>query len=292
MCKIEYGRQISENSAILYINNQHGWLIAHTIIFYDFFNNMVIVLNVKIPNLPTGKVKVVIVDCNAPKTLFDYFDKNKIEYIKSTYLKNCIDAVSTHPDMQICHIDGNVYVCEPSVYDYYNDKLSIFGIKLIRGKTQVLSTYPKDISYNVVITDRFFMHNLKYTDKVINKHIESTDISIYNVKQGYTKCATCIIEKNAIITSDEGVYKSCIKNSVDCLLISVDNIKLGNRVDGFIGGSCGMIDYKTLLFCGDISAHKSYNEIVNFASEYNVKVISSSKEMLTDIGSIIPVIQE
>ena len=41
-------------------------------------------MTVKIPNLPMKKVKCVIVDSNSPKSLFDYFDSNGIEYIKST----------------------------------------------------------------------------------------------------------------------------------------------------------------------------------------------------------------
>lgn len=292
LCKIEYGRQISENSAILYINNQLGWLIAHTIIFYDFINNKVIVLNIKIPNLPKRKVKCVIVDCNAPKSLFDFFDINRIKYIKSQYIRNTLNAVSTHPDMQICHLGGNNFVCGYPVYEYYLDKLNVYGVNVTKGENVISSTYPNDISYNVVITENFLIHNLKYTEKMILKSAECTGISIYNVKQGYTKCATCVIDNNALITSDKGIYKVCTSNNIDCLLIDKDCIKLGDRYDGFLGGCCGMIDYKTLLFCGDISAHKSYNEIVNFASKYGVEIVSSSKEILTDVGSIIPVVQE
>lgn len=249
-------------------------------------------MNIKIPNLPTGKVTCVIVDCNAPKSLFDFFDTHKIKYIKSGCIKNTLDAVSTHPDMQICHIGENTFVSASPLYEYYHNKLCVYGVNVIKGEKLILSTYPNDISYNVVITEKFLMHNLKHTEDTIMKSVESTGISIYNVKQGYTKCATCVIDSNALITSDEGIYKACITNNIDCLLAEKDYIKLGDRYDGFIGGCCGMIDYKTLLFCGDISAHKSYNEIVNFAAKYGVEIISSSDEILTDVGSIIPVMQE
>ncbi len=266
--------------------------LVDTIIFYEIYTYMVIILYIKIPNLPKSKVKCVITDCNAPKSLFDYFDNNKIEYIKSTYVENTIKAVSTHPDMQICHIGGKNFVCEPTVYDYYVQNLKKFNLNIIKGERKIMSTYPNDISYNVVITGKFFMHNLKYTDSKIRALIEDTDISIYNVKQGYTKCATCIIDNNAVITSDEGIYKVCTDNSIDCLMINKNNIKLGDITDGFIGGCCGFIDSNTLLFCGDILKHKSYNEIVQFLSKYDVEIVCSSKEMLTDVGSIIPVIQE
>ncbi|MEE1042681.1 MAG: hypothetical protein UH854_01835 [Clostridia bacterium] len=244
------------------------------------------------PNLPTSKVKCVIVDHNAPQSLLDYLNKNNIEYIKSCYIKNSIEAVSTHPDMQICHLGSEKFVAEPTIYQYYKKQLDLYGVNVSKGKSSVACNYPQDISYNVVITNNFMLHNVKYTDKAILDYAGYTNISIYNVKQGYTKCATCVIDENAIITSDEGIYKICAQNSIDCLLIEKDIIKLGDRNDGFIGGCCGMIDYKTLLFCGDISAHKSYKAIMDFAEKYGVKILSSSKEMLTDVGSIIPVVQE
>lgn len=258
-------------------------MIAHTIIFYDLFKNKVIDLNTK-------KIKCVIVDCNAPDSLFDFLRINNIEFITTKYIENTIEAVSTHPDMQICYVGNKNFVAEPSLYDYYCEKLNKYDIRVIKGKKHISSTYPNDISYNVVVTEKMLIHNLKYTDKAIFDFAESTGISIYNVNQGYTKCATCIIDNSAVITSDEGIYKVCEENNIDCLLIEKEQIKLGNRYDGFIGGCCGMIDYKTILFCGDIFSHKSYNKIVNFLEKYNVKIISSSNEILTDIGSIIPVI--
>lgn len=239
--------------------------------------------------LSTHKIKCVIVDCNAPDSFFDFLHHNNVNYIKTRYIHNTIEAVSTHPDMQICNIYNNRFVCEPSLYDYYVEKLSEYGAEVIKGEAVLSSTYPYDISYNVLITDKILLHNIKHTDKKILSYAESTDISIYNVKQGYTKCATCVVNDNALITSDEGIYGVCKKNKIDCLLVEKDRIKLGDRYDGFIGGCCGMIDCQTLLFCGDIYSHKSYNEIVDFLEKYNITPVSSSAEMLTDIGSIIPV---
>ncbi len=271
-------------SATLYINNQLGWLIAYTILFYEFQYNKVIILNLK-------NIACVIVDRNAPLSFFKYLEDNNIEYIKSAYIKNILDSVSTHPDMQICHIGGNRYVCEPSLYEYYYKKLKKYDLELIRGEKHILSTYPDDISYNAVVTESIILHNIKYTDSTILNKFESSSISIYNVNQGYTKCATCIIDEKAFITSDKGIYNVCIKNNIDCLLAEKGFIKLGNNFDGFIGGCCGFIDSKTILFCGDLSTHTSYNEISRFASKYGVEVVSSSDEYLTDIGSIIPVVQ-
>jgi len=240
--------------------------------------------------LNTKKVKCVIVDRNAPQFLFDYLDEQKIEYIKSEYIKNVIEAVSTHPDMQICRVRENTYVCDPSVFEYYIKKLNKYDVKLIKGETYISSTYPYDISYNVVVSNSIAFHTLKYTDPSVLKEIENTDISIYNVKQGYTKCATCIIGDRAFITADFGIYNMCVENNIKCLLIDKASIKLGETYDGFIGGCCGMISEDTLLFCGDLSTHPSYNDIVEFSSQYRINIISASNDELTDIGSIIPII--
>ena len=83
------------------------------------------------------KVACVIVDRNAPQFLFDYLEKQKIEYIKSGYIKNIIEAVSTHPDMQICYVGDNKYVCEPTMFEYYSEKLSKYGVNLIKGERSI-----------------------------------------------------------------------------------------------------------------------------------------------------------
>ena len=60
--------------------------------------------------LPESKVKCVIVDANAPKSFFTYLQNNNIKYVKSAFLQNTVDAVSTHPDMQICKIDSKILI--------------------------------------------------------------------------------------------------------------------------------------------------------------------------------------
>lgn len=244
------------------------------------------------PSLPEKDVKVVIVDSMAPSELFSYLDRNNIEYIKTKSINNVIDAVSTHPDMQICNLGNGSFVCEPTIYQYYKNRLELYGVNLSKGSTALKSNYPYDIAYNVVITGSFMLHNLKYTDDIIMEYARKSALSIFDTKQGYTKCATCIIDDNAIITDDEGVYKNSVAFGIDCLLIGKDTIALGDRNDGFFGGCCGMIGNKKLLFCGNVETHKSYIEIKRFAEKYNVELVSAFDGPLTDIGSIIPVIQE
>lgn len=249
-------------------------------------------MRIKNSNLPDTKVKCVILDANAPLPLLKYFDDNEIRYIKSLRVKNTIDAVSTHPDMQICNVYEGTFVCEPTTYEYYKKELKLFGVNVTKGEKFIKSNYPHDVAYNVVVMGDYFIHNTSLTDNVVMDFVKGHKLCILDTKQGYTMCATCIIDNNAVITDDVGIYKLCCDNEIDCLLIDKDEIILGERTDGFFGGCCGMIGDKKLLFCGDVKRHKNYKEIKTFADKYSVELISAYDGPLTDLGSIIPVVQE
>ncbi len=244
------------------------------------------------PTIPESNVRLVIVDKNAPIQLLEYLKENNIEYILSTNVKNTIDAVSTHPDMQICNISKREFVCEPTTYEYYKKHLEIYGANVSCGHFVSGVNYPADVAYNVVVANNTLIHNVKYTDTTVLSAAKLNGYSICNVKQGYTKCATCIINKDAAITADVGIYNTLTSNGFDCLLIKNAGINLGNRNDGFIGGCCGLISSDKLLFCGDINMHSDAEKICSFVKNHGVEPISAFKGSLTDIGSIIPVMQE
>jgi len=246
---------------------------------------------VKTPFLPTSKVTHVIVDKNVPTKFIENLIKLNITPILSTKLKNIMQSVSTHPDMQLHHIGENTIICEPSLYNYYNSLLEPLGFKIISGLCKLSCNYPNDIAYNVSRIGNIVMHNINYTDKLILEYYTKNNFSIIDTKQGYTKCATCIIAENAAITSDVGIAKLLRENGVDVLQINFGEISLRSMEYGFIGGTCGFIDKNLLAFCGNIENHSSYKEIVRFTDKYLVDIISLYNGELTDIGSIIPIMQ-
>lgn len=81
------------------------------------------------------------------------------------------------------------------------------------------------------------------------------------MKQGYSKCLTCIVDDDSIINSDEGIYKAVREYDIDCLLIKSKNIDLFE------------LDYEF---------------IKKFIKLKNKEIVSLSKERLLDLGSIIP----
>ena len=184
--------------------------------------------------------------------------------------------------MVIHHVCDNKFICSP---ENFNDFKDIPGIELIIGKSRLNSEYPWDISYNVARVGKHIIHNFKYTDRVILEH--SDDLIKINVNQGYSKCSVCVINENAIITSDLGIAKKCDLFGIDVLVIDDSCISLNGVSHGFIGGSSGLISPELLAVNGNIKLHKNYDNISNFCNKYNVNIISLHCGEIEDIGSII-----
>lgn len=113
-------------------------------------------------------------------------------------------------------------------------------------------------------------------------------MEIININQGYAKCSICVIDEAAVITSDSGVYRILRKNNTAVLLITPGSIELKDMNYGFIGGASGCISNFNIAFFGNIGMHPNYKEILNFVSKYNKSVINLSKNLVCDLGTLIP----
>lgn len=200
-------------------------------------------------------------------------DKYKI--IPSFTHKKLQIPVSSHPDMTILPI-GDVFVCEPSSYDYYR---SFLGGRVVSGKTTLSSHYPNDIAYNVLIYKNKAFGKKDYIDSNVLKELKKRDIELINVNQGYAKCS-CAVCSNGVVTADDSIFKALCENNVNSLKITPGHVKLAGYDYGFIGGASGVIDGK-LTFFGDISKHPDFLKIKEFCdfdyfADFN----------LTDIGTI------
>ena len=80
-----------------------------------------------------------------------------------------------------------------------------------------------------------------------------------------------------------------LQNKIDVLQISAGDIELDGYAYGFIGGCCGFIDKSTLAFSGNISLHRDFADIRDFAGNYHIKLHSLTNGKLYDIGGILPV---
>lgn len=214
--------------------------------------------------------------------------KRNIEIIKTIGCEELYEAIKYHPDICVCNLGNGNIVVAPNVYDYYYNALKGKGFNIIKGESYIKDKYPFNIHYNVCIFGKYALHNFKYTELNILKHIEENKLIKINLKQGYSKCSICVVDENSIITSDRGIYNSVKEQGIDCLLIKEGYIDLFNLNYGFIGGCTGLIGKNKLAFLGDVTKHPDYIKIKEFLDKKNKEIICLSNEALLDLGSIIP----
>ncbi|TYQ17028.1 UNVERIFIED_CONTAM: hypothetical protein Cloal_3629 [Acetivibrio alkalicellulosi] len=244
------------------------------------------------PNLPKNSVKVVLVDGRIETELEKSLNSYGIDCIKTFPLSPLYKAISGHPDILFHHIGKNIIVYAPGVCQTTINSLSNLGFKLIMGRSILTSKYPGNICYNGARVGNYLFHNTKYTDEVIKSCALEMGVEIVHVNQGYTKCSISIVDENSIITMDKGIAKVAEKKGLQVLLIDEDGIELEGLNKGFIGGSSCLINKKVWAISGNIEMLKSRNKIYNFLDEKGFDVISLTKKLPKDVGSIIPLINQ
>lgn len=204
----------------------------------------------------------VLLSKNADNQLISEFE----EVILVDRTASVYDAVSCHPDIYYCRLPNG---------DVIKADVRELGV-----------VYPYNIGFNAVCLDKYFIHNLKYTNPRLITCAERFGLVPVNVKQGYTKCSCVVVDGKSIITADEGIYSvlSKIKN-INVLKIRKGYVNLSGFDYGFLGGASGRVG-DTLYFAGDITKHPDYEKINAFVSEKGIRM-KWFDYPLTDIGSII-----
>ncbi len=234
-------------------------------------------------------MNAIILDYRADSEIVFNLNKLGIDIIPSFQSLLVSEELSGHPDLQICKVDEGVFVCSAESYDYYKKALKKHKIHLICGDSVLDRNYPHDIAYNVARVGDIAIHNTTYTDLKIKKEFARLNIKVIHVNQGYSKCNVCVVSNNAIITSDAGIQSALEPTGIDILLIRQGYIDIFGWDHGFIGGATGKLDDSTLVFCGDISTHPDYENIVAFCRKHDVRCVSLSQKRLMDLGSVISV---
>lgn len=246
----------------------------------------------KTPNLPNRAVTTVIIDGRSPRKIITALEKLKIAAIVTEAHPDVYDAIAYHPDIMLHHIGGEVFVYAPNTPVKLLCQLQQRGFELIKGHTPLGNKYPGTIAYNVARVGNAALHNMKYTDPVVRELLASKGIKFIHTNQGYSKCLTCIVDSNSIITSDSDIHRKVCSEGLDSLLIEPDeSIRLEPFAMGFFGGATGLIGKNKLAVAGDLRFHKNYQKIMEYLSLKRVDVVMLNDERLIDIGTIIPVEQ-
>lgn len=227
----------------------------------------------------------VLVAKNTPDEFIKLLSLKGYNVLYGTESKSVQNGVRYHIDLQIVFINNRLCVCAPEFFEYYSALLSTSGIKIISGKKTLGYTYPEDCAYNIAVFGNYAVGNFCSCDNVLKNELEKSKKNLINVKQAYAKCSICIVGENAVITSDDGIYKTLLPYGIDVLKISSGSVHLFGYNYGFIGGASGVTG-ENLYFCGNIKNHPDYVKICDFAKKYGKNIVCSDN-ILTDVGTIL-----
>lgn len=229
----------------------------------------------------------VITDCRIDSEEESTLLKLGYKVLKIPHSNLLYDAVCGHPDMLMHIIDEKNIVVHKDMCKNFIEELKNLNFSIHYSKASLESKYPYDILLNCVNLKNKLVHNIKYTDLTIKTLLK--DKKMINVKQGYTKCSTAIVNDEATITSDTTISNTLKNEGIDVLLIPPKDIILPGLDYGFIGGCCGLLSKNKMAFYGDLNEYAYGKEVINFLKKYDVEPIYLRKGKLIDRGSIFTI---
>ena len=223
------------------------------------------------------------------------YDKNKkvCDTLKSLGYKliytQCVDGFisyeQNHADMQCILVEDTLFVL--SNCTELEKELRNITSNVIKTSKTAHGKYPDNILLNAKVIGKNLIGKIDCLDKNLVEYCVSKGYKLINTKQGYSGCSILKITDNAVITTDENIYKTLKNTDIDVLKISQNNIDLfGSKrgEQGLIGGaSINLCD--SVLFFGDITKHEDFQRIKDFCNSKSVNINFIEDISLTDIGS-------
>lgn len=168
-----------------------------------------------------------------------------------------------HPDLRMCVLNGK---------------------PVFAGEDEFFPDYPGNAAYCAAVLDGVLIHRLDITSPRLLAAAEG--YARINVRQGYAKCSTVIVDGKSLITSDRGIARAASEFGLGVLYVSGGGVLLPGYPEGFIGGASGRVKDE-LFFNGSLDFHPHGSKIRAFIRERGIKIWEASGLPLRDIGSII-----
>jgi hypothetical protein len=191
-------------------------------------------------------------------------------------------AISGHPDIFFCQGPGKLIVA-PNLPRAFDEKLTRDSVPILTGEFPVGENYPKSSAYNAVVTDKFLIHNFRYTDFTITRAFENH--RHIHVGQGYCRCNLLPLKNDHFITSDDGIFKVMKHHSENTLKVNSNGILLEGHKHGFFGGCCGVFEDKVFIL-GSLEHYEDGKKVEAFLKELHYKIIDLYDGPLFDGGGI------
>jgi hypothetical protein len=224
---------------------------------------------------------------NANKLLKNNLRAKGYELIEIRSTEAVYDAVSSHADIYLCRLPGEIIVA-PVQLPLIEEELLRCQVNFLSGVSALGLKYPFNVGFNAAWVGNYLIHNTRHSDSVLLARAENAGLKLLQVKQGYTKCSITVVDENSVITSDQGLETSLRRHGIRVLLISPGHVSLPGFPYGFLGGASGRLKDE-IIFNGDLTRHPDFERIVTFIEERGLKPVWFSEYPLEDIGSIIQI---
>jgi hypothetical protein len=193
------------------------------------------------------------------------------------------EAVSCHPDLFLVKAMNELIVASNIPYIYLR-LLEKCGVSYRFGQMPVGFSYPESARYNAVITEKYFIHNLRISDPILIEH--AAGLEKIHVNQGYTRCNLLALGETYFLTSDKGIFFNLRSRGLQIQFVDPKDIKLPGFNHGFFGGVCGVCN-KTVFVSGSLVHHQQGESIRQFIKSAGYQVVELYDGPLFDGGSIL-----
>ena len=191
--------------------------------------------------------------------------------------------LAAHADLCAFRAGDTVFAAE-EVYPHIVNFLTNRGYS-VRAVPGQGNTYPADVPLCICATGAYTIYN---EATAYSPAVAAAGGVPVHVRQGYTKCATLIVNEESIVTADASVSRAAKSAGMNVLDIAPGHIILDGYDTGFIGGASFKID-DTVYFTGTLREHPDEERIIGFLRERGKRPVFLTEEPIFDIGGAIPV---
>lgn len=197
----------------------------------------------------------------------------------------CFDPrLSGHADLGLLCC-GKQAVASKGLCSEIVNLLTNRGYEIQYAQGEEGAAYPGDVRLCLCDTGRFLICNPNTADPVAMRMFGWREI--VPVKQGYSRCAVCVVNEDSIITADRGIAEKARSAGLDVLLIKSGSIELPGFSEGFIGGATIRLAPDKIAFVGSLDQHPDKEAVLCFLQRKGVKAVFLKPGALLDIGSAV-----
>lgn len=241
------------------------------------------------PNLPEGTVVEVMISQSACLAI-QALQNTGVSCLTTEPCPQLPSPVRFHADM-LCYPLGQEEILVTRGNVALFSKLKQHAYHPSFTKRELRPDYPGDILLNAAQIGSVCFAS-PFCDEALQEAWKKRNVCLIPVRQGYAKCSTVVVSKEACITADPSIADAAEKSGLDVLRIRAGFVELPGYPYGFLGGACGKISEDVLAFAGDLRTHPDNDRISSFLANYHMIPLSLYGGPLQDIGGILPLREE